>query len=362
MRQISIALLIFACCCLQAQKMKTYLVAQRRAGVIEFMDPATLATVGQIHFDVGQDTVGLNGVSASSDGTRLYVNAPMPESPRGCCTVYSIDLGTLQAKRVGDWGSQAWAAYFNLNGIAYKEGEIFPRGGPEGGGVEVLDPTSHYLAQVRSFNGSLRGLDIYDLAQGTVAHASGSTGLNSDWFTSGVWSGDRFFLYGSRFDGTASRLWTVSPAVPQIGPGVDVKTFGQVPGCPVEKTAQLEKITAAGGNLFVFEEFGGKADRRQRCGSGVPGGAWVVDPDTGQLLHHDAPELQFTQLIADRTEPVFYGLSAEGSSSAKATVTLVRMDARNGSILESRNLDADWWWIAVAPLQKAPTGEVQVVP
>ena len=40
------AVALLVCSYLQAQEMKAYLVVQRRAGVIEFMDPATLATVG----------------------------------------------------------------------------------------------------------------------------------------------------------------------------------------------------------------------------------------------------------------------------------------------------------------------------
>ena len=83
--------------------------------------------------------------------------------------------------------------------------------------------------------------------------------------------------------------------------------------------------------------------------------------DTGQRLHHYAPDLHFTHLVADRTEPVLYGLAAEGSSSPRGPITLVRMMLET-SVLQSRNLDVDWWWIAVVPLRKAPTGEVQVVP
>jgi hypothetical protein len=141
---------------------------------------------------------------------------------------------------------------------------------------------------------------------------------------------------------------------------MEVKMSGQIPICSHEP---FEEITVAGGNLFLYEKFGSKADPRGSCGSAIiPGGAWVVDPDTGQLLHHYAPQFHFTDLIPDRTEPVLYGLAAEGGTIWEAPVNLVRMDARNGRVLQSRQLDVDYWWIAVAPLQNAPTGEVQVVP
>jgi hypothetical protein len=361
MRRIVMAVVLLACSGLQAQQMKTFVVAQRREGVIEFIDPVTLATVSRIHFDV-RSTSGLNGVAASRDGARLYVEGPITghESPGGCCYLYSIDLAALQAKKVaGIGGTHSQAAFVVSNGIVYQMSEIFARGGSEGtgGGVAFLDPTGHYLFRVRSSHGP--ALDVYDLAQGTGVRRLAPTGLDGQWFTSGAWSGNRFFLYATRDDGSAARLWTVSATAAELGPGVAVKPFGQIPGC---SKVRLKEITAAGGNLFVYERFGTKLDRREFCGSKIPGGAWVVDPDTGQLLHHYAPELHFAALIADRTEPVLYGLAAEGSTTWKAPVKLVRTDARSGRVLQSRYLDVDYWWITVAPLQKAPTGEVQVVP
>jgi hypothetical protein len=40
-------------------------------------------------------------------------------------------------------------------------------------------------------------------------------------------------------------------------------------------------------------------------------------------------------------------------------VKLVRMDARDGQVLQLRTLDTERWTISIAPLLLAPTGDVQ---
>jgi hypothetical protein len=360
MRRIVMAVALLVSSALYAQQLKTYVVTQRRQGVIEFIDPVALTTVSRIHFAVGHDSVGLNGVAASSDGMRLYVEGPTTEDPSGCCNLYSIDLATLQARKVADiWGSPSRAAFVLSGGIMYPRSEIFARGdvAPTGSRADFLDATGRFLFRVRSSDSP--ALDLYDLAQGGGVRHLVTTGIDGQWYASGAWSRDRFFLYAARTNSSTARLWAVSTTAAELGPGVAVEPFDQAPVC---SKVSLREITAAGGNLFVYERFGTKLDSRDRCGSNVPGGAWMVDPDTGRLLKSIAPELHFTDLIGDRAESVLYGLAAEGGSSPKAPITLVRIDARNGRELQSRNLDEDWWWITVAPLQNTPTGEVQIVP
>jgi hypothetical protein len=360
MREILIAVVFLVCSTLPAQDLKNFVLAQSRSGVIEIIDPATLATVSQIHFDV-RNTAGLNGVAASTDGARLYVEGPITDLPGtsgGCCFLYSIDLATLHAKKVeGIWGTRK--NYLLSDGFGYRASELSTSGVIDGRGNDVLhlDPSGHILFGVRSFRGPV--LDVYDLIQGSVSRRLAPAGLEGDWFPSGAWSGDQFYFYAARSDGSAARLWNVSANTTQLGPGVTVETFGETPAC---SGGRLEKITAAGGNLFVYELFGSKIDRRDRCQAPIPGGAWLVNPETGQLLRHDAPDLHFTALISDRTEPVLYGLSAEGGSNRKAPVELVRIDTRDGLVMQSRVLDADFWWIAAGPLRATPSGNVEVVP
>ena len=311
MRRILIPFVLLACSCLQAQEMKTFVVAERRQGVIEFIDPVTLSTVGQIHFDV-RNTAGLNGMVISRDGALLYVEGPItgPEGAGSCCYLYSIDLATLQAKKVaGIWGTRSRAAFVISSGMMYPMSESFARGfkGQTSSGTTfinlsgTLDPTGHYLFRVRNFQGP--ALDVFDLAQGTLVRRLIPAEFDGGRLASGAWLGDRFFLYGTRDHGSAARLWSVSADATQLGPGMEVKTSGKIPSCSIEP---FEEITVAGGNLFLYEKFGTKFDRRGSCGSEIPGGAWVVDPETGQLLHHYAPQFHFTDIIPDRTEPVRY--------------------------------------------------------
>ena len=228
-----IAILLLACSCLQAQEMKTYLIAQQRQGVIEFLDPVTLATVSQIHFDVPRNSVGLNGVSASSDGTQLYVEGPITDSPNGCCNLFSIDLATLQAKKIADFGGiRSRAAFFLSNGIMYQASEIFAQGnaGKTGDGAAFLDPTRRFLIRLVGFDHP--ALDLYDLTQGTRVRHLDYPGLNGQWYPTGVWSGDHFFLYAAGYDrSSATQLWTGSTTTAELGPGVAVDPFAQVPGC-----------------------------------------------------------------------------------------------------------------------------------
>jgi hypothetical protein len=193
--------------------------------------------------------------------------------------------------------------------------------------------------------------------RGSTIHHLVPTGLEGDWWPSGTPSGGRFYFYAAKGDGSAARLWTVSADTAVLGPGIAVETFGQVPGC---SQSRLEEITAAGGSLFVYEAFGFKIDRRNTCQTLIPGGAWQLDPGTGRLLRQIAPHLHFSALIPDRVEPVLYGLAS--GPDWQAPVELVRIDARDGRVVESRLLDVDVWRVATAPLRTAPTGDVRASP
>ncbi len=363
MRRILIAVALLACSGLQAQDLRNLILAARRQGVIEVIEPTTLITVSRIHFHVPPDSAGLNGVSASADGTIVYVEGPitgLPDASGSCCFLYSVDLATLHAKTVaGIWGSRSREAFVISDGVVHRTAELSPSGSiaDMGGDQLHLDPPGHLLFGVRGFRGP--ALDVYDLVRGSIIRRLTPTGLDGDWYPSGAWSGDRFYFYAARSDGSAARLWAVSAKTEQLGPGVAVKTFGQIPGC---SRGRLEEITAAGGNLFVYERFGTKIDRRDLCHTQIPGGAWLVNPETGRLVRHDAPHLHFAALIPGRAEPVLYGLTAEGGSTWKAPVELVRIDARDGRVMQSRVLDTDIWRIATASLRAAPTGDVRAVP
>jgi hypothetical protein len=339
MSRLVITSLLFICSAASAQDTKQFVLAANRAGVIELLDPTSLQTLSRIHIDLPPNSVGLNGVSANADGSMIYVETPTTDDPNGCCSLYSIDLATLQMNQAAP---------------------IAGRGsGIKGMGNDRLHRSAdgHWLFGVRNVEGP--ALDVYDLVQGTMVRQLMPAGLDGDWLAFGTWSGDHFFFYASKDDGSSARLWTVLPSATDLGDGVAVDPVAYVPGCPPHSFA-LEQVAATGDNFFVYEAFGFLGDRRNDCSSLIPGGAWIIDPSSGHLLDHVAPDLHFSVLIPDREEGVLYGLS-NGGPNWEFPVKLVRMDAHDGQILQTRTIDTDRWNISIAPLRLVPRGDVQVI-
>jgi hypothetical protein len=82
------------------------------SGVVEFISPATLQSVGRIHFSIAPQSGGLNGVFAGAERSMLYIEGPGPIgdslNPKGCFSLYTVDLMTLQARMVASvWGSRS---------------------------------------------------------------------------------------------------------------------------------------------------------------------------------------------------------------------------------------------------------------
>jgi hypothetical protein len=95
---VTAALLAFVA--LHAQDANRYILATRRSGAIEIIDPESLTTLGRIHFDLPSKSAGLNGIYASADGQKLYIRGPHADEVSSCCEIYSIDLATLETKPV----------------------------------------------------------------------------------------------------------------------------------------------------------------------------------------------------------------------------------------------------------------------
>lgn len=102
----------------RAQASHDYIIAERRLGAIEFIDPATLQTLSTITVDVPPNSAGLNGIFLNPDGRTLYIDGPIggnSQVTNACCWLYSIDLETLQAKAVaGIWGAKSRRALVNI--------------------------------------------------------------------------------------------------------------------------------------------------------------------------------------------------------------------------------------------------------
>ena len=186
---------LLACSILTAQDSKEMILAANRSGVVELIWPTTLETAGRIHFDPGPRSVGLNGVFASDDGSRLYVEGPVSTDPNGCCSLYSIDLGTLQTKVAASVpGSSSRHLFVVSDGVVHLAGALTPNGiAREMDGARLhLSPDGRWLFGVRSFRGPT--LVEYDVARGQVIRQLTPEGLEGDWWPAGAWSGDRFYL------------------------------------------------------------------------------------------------------------------------------------------------------------------------
>jgi hypothetical protein len=346
---------LLVCTTLVAQDSRTMILVASRSGVVELINPSTLETVGRIHVDFGLQSVGLNGVSASADGSLLYVEGPIPNEPHGCCALYSIELATLQTKVAASiFGSRSRNTFVVANGLVYVATALAPNGIPRDMSNDRLhrSPGGRWLFGVKSFRGP--ALDVFDVDRGQVVRQLTPEGLEGDWWPTGTWSGDRFYLYAANGNGSG-RLWSVSADTPQLGAGATVAPIGRLAGCSDQSS---KAITAAAGNLFIYEEFGFKVDRRNGCAGRVPGGAWVVDPATGELTRQIAPDLHFSALLSDQVGSELYGLSP-GGPNWEFPAELVRIDPSDGGILQSRYLDPGFWRIAIAPVRAVPSGDVR---
>jgi hypothetical protein len=334
-----IASALLASVALKAQDANRYILATRRSGAIEIIDPESLSTISRIHFDLPSKSVGLNGISAGADGQKLYVRGPHSDDVSGgCCEIYSVDLATLETKEVKDATLMESDRQIGLN-------------------VSPLNPSpdGRWVFEVRRYSAAI---DVFDAVNGKRVRALMAPGLRDEdqWWSTGTWMDDRFLYYARKEDGSAARLWSLSAEATELGEGVSVDAFAKVPGCSSFAGAGL---VAAAGNLFLYEPFGWKGDRREYCG-GVPGGAWLLDTKSGSLLRQIAPDLYFSELVADREKGELYGLSV-GDPDWLNGVELVRIDAQDGSILRSRVLESDFWSISFGSLHSIPAGDVRAL-
>ena len=187
-------------------------------------------------------------------------------------------------------------------------------------------------------------LDVYDLARGQFVRQLTPEGLEGDWWPTGTWSGDRFYLYAANSKGSG-QLWTsVSRRRPGLSAGVAVALFDESAGCWVQS---VKGIVAPLGNLLIYEEFGWKVDRRNGCEGPRSWGERGSSPATGQLTVKLRPTCIFLRLFPD---PVDSGSTA---CPLKVQTGTFRngagpMDPRDGRILQTRHLDPDVWRIAIA--------------
>src|ERR1039458_9168362 len=312
---------------LWSQGSTEFILAARRSGIAEVVDAVTLETVARIHFDFQVERL-----SASADGSKLYVAGY--GAGAGCCKHYTFDPATLKLE------------------------EDVPLSGRSDYGDCLASPDGRWCFQLKNFRGpALKTVDLRESGPARELIPPGLPEENSEgnWHARGVWSGDRFYLYVAR-PNDPGLLWTVSPGTEVLGAGIAVAPFSEARGCrerlPVDKG-----LVGAGGNIFLYEPFGSKADRTGTCGMALPGGAWMVDTATGRLTHQIASEFHFNRLIPDRSGSTLYGVVL-GKANWNGPVQLVRLNKRDGKLMRSRTFAPGVLQIAIGPLGKVPVGDV----
>jgi hypothetical protein len=310
---------------LWSQGSSEFIFAAHRTGTGEVVDPITLETVARVHFDFRVERL-----SAGADGSGLNV-AGYGEGA-GCCKHYTLDQATLRLKE--EVSSSERTDY----------------------GSCLVSPDGRWCYRLKSFRGpALKAVDLGDSGTARVLIPAGLPEENSEgnWSATGVWSGARFYLYVQR-PNDPGLFWTVLPGAETLGAGLGVASFSEVAGCR-ERLPVTRSLVAAAGNIFLYEPFGNTTDRA--CERALPGGAWMLDTTTGRLTNQIASEFHFNKLISDRSGSTLYGVVL-GEAGWNGPVQLVRLDERDGKVLQARTFEPGVLQIAIGALAKSPVGNM----
>ncbi len=320
------------------------------------IEPSSLETVARIHFKLRDGNVGLDRVSVSMDGAKLYVDGPIPSDPRGCCVLYSVDLKSLQTSIVASvFGGASRQQFVFSDGLVFPVSSIFAGGSIKemNDSLLHLSPDGHWLFGVRSY--PTPALEVFDRTREAFVREMTPAGSASDGGVSGTWDGDHFYLYAGSKSGR-SRIWKVWPETEQLGAGLVVEKLGQIPGCASNSD---KDIVAAGKKVFLYERFRFIGDRRVTCNAPVPGGVWIIDLASGRPKKRIASAAHFSALIADERRSFLYGWASEGRYG-DGPARLLKIDARNGHVVKSRVVESGFLRMAIAPVRFVPTGDVNV--
>lgn len=340
-----------------AEFLRDVILATQRDHKLHVFDASTLEPLGR--FEVGPMA---HNVIARPDGRMLFLEQAIPGDSNLCCALFALDLETTVLCHVNE--PAVTPPTLTLDG-----GLVFTQRGNMG--VEIFDaetltrlPTieAPSLYQLRSspdnnwlFGTGGESLDVFDLSERTmVAQLPTPEGLH----VQGDWIGDRFYLFGN--DGREGFVWTVTPEMGELG----LPDTTLLPPLSSERGAVFQMVVRAGTRLLVYEAFGGKLDRRRRNPDRdtIPGGALLVDPETG-AWDHLASSTYFSRIVPSPDGRWLYGTDSV-DPNREGPVQLIRMDAATGEFAVQRPLADDTWFISHArlPEQLIPRGEVVPVP
>lgn len=350
MRRFALSLVFLAGFFAAAVRAESVLVASRRAGWIEFINPQTLQTINR--FEMGRLA---ESVTVSADGRTLFIAKAMHSEPEGCCGLYALDLekGSLspviepahrvalspKADRLFTQRGNAGIEVFELKSLARMPAIKAP-------GIYALHPSpdGRWLFGITEWDGP--SLDIFDI------QANQLTARVVIWFDSpsGVWLDDRFYLYA--FDGHFGHLWAATPETANFNAGRVIR----FPHAVTSENAVTHTLIGAGGRLFLYEQFGTKLDHDKPS----PGGLFEIDPATGAVKNYLTPELHFGRLLVSAGGETLYAIDLPRRNWT--TPTLVKLDSNTGKIQAKQELDPDVWNIALADIPAELLGRRLGVP
>lgn len=324
---------------------RTVLLAAHRTGNLEVFDPDTLLSLGSIKVLPLAD-----GVVGGSEGM-IFLREGLAPDFKSCCALYALDLKNGTMKKLLDLTSAVIVSP-DRNHVITQRGNV----GIESFNVHTLqrEPgiprsiASGVYGLCFSHDGRLLfgasnfptpTLDVLDFSGRKLVRRFA---LPEEFTVLGACADNDYYLYGHHK--TSGQLWRVKPDGSSIGTPLSIKFPDTTPECELYD----ENIVVAGDLLFLVELFGGKLDRRARCGSEVPGGALLMDPHTGKVKSHLAPGLHFAQLISSTEGTELYGLDVRDPTWT--SVGLVLLDSATGRILARRELVSDVWFLAVATI------------
>jgi hypothetical protein len=317
------------------------LLASRRAGAVEAIDPDTLETVFRIQIPTMTESV-----TSDPYGQRLFLRANRgPET--GCCALFALDLQSMRLSFLIEPAQFVMAAGPRL---FTQRGNV---------GIEVFDPRSLDRLPTAKAPGVYRlsaspdgrlvfgisnfpkpSLDLFDAVQGMLISSHALPDKSS---LAGAWLGRQYFLL--TVESAQARLWAVN----SDGEPARAVSLDGIPGCDQSPY----DIVASGNRLVIYSRFGLKLD-----GCATAAGFVVTDPLTGAVTDRLAANLRFRQMVAGSDGRYLYGLDV--GSPAWRQVRIVKIDAATGQILAEKNLDSDVWYLTAGAIPHESQGNLNL--
>jgi sugar lactone lactonase YvrE len=324
---------------------RSVVLAATHAGRVEILDAQSLGTVGSLAVN-GQT----ESVSASPDGRTLYVAQEKEAVPGGCCGLFSLDLATrrmcfLIAPALYGAPSQDGRYLFTQQGsdsVEVFDARLLARlPGMKAPGAYSLHPSPDGQWLLGVTNTPAPAVDVFDAGRGALARRIPLPAGPA----MGAWAGDRFYVYSHNESG--GKLWRVNPESTALPPARSVNLPDIHGEC---SEGVLLMMAGAPNRLFIAEAFGFKLDRRRACAEQAHGGIYAVDPSTGGV-EEIGEEVYVNRMAVARDGREVYVLDSFGPDEQR--VRLLRLDARTGRVLASRESQPGVWNLALANIPEA---------